>query len=225
MATTPSAVLTISETGVIRAHATGNGGENWVAKLPANIAASPAINGTTMAVGLADGRIRTVSLVDGKTLDDLRLKHPVSALAFDKGELYWGDGRGNVFSYDVTGGNYRWKLKHGGRVSALKVFEKNVITASADNFVYMIDRDYGNIRWKKRQTNRITAVERWNGGKLIVLDTEGRSASVIDSNNGRLISELPSASEVFIHGTATNDLFVILSSFQSVSGYGVCGTK
>lgn len=221
-------VIAVVNDGTVTSISSKSGSQNWVRKIAAHPSVSPLITHENVVFPAEDKTMKILSSIDGKILSDFALTNNASSVAIDENMLFWGDQRGNVYSYDLIDEKYRWKFKEGGRINSISVSDDGVITSSADNFVYFISKAYGKRKWKRRASNRVAGVVAWGPDYLFVLDITGEQASLISKENGRLLSEIPApTAQPYTLLPKENDGGALLVSSQSISSYKLngCGTK
>jgi outer membrane protein assembly factor BamB len=221
-----ASVLAVVDDGTITSISSKDGSPNWARKISTRPAISPLITSGNVVFPADDKTMKILSSVDGKILSDFALTDNATSVGIDENVLFWGDQRGNVYSYDLNDEKYHWKFKEGGRINSISLSDDGVITSSADNFVYFISKAYGKRKWKRRASNRVAGVVAWGPEYLLVLDITGEQASLISRENGRLLSEIPSpAGQPYTLLPKENDGGALLVSSHSISSYNLNGCR
>lgn len=121
----------------------------WRQALGSPLSAQPAPALDRLYLGLADGRLLSVSLATGDTLWSRQLAGRVTGLLALDDQLVFGTSTRDVTSVGLTNGRNRWTWKVGGDVAGLpSADERHIYFAARDNVLRAVDRRSGNLRWK-----------------------------------------------------------------------------
>ena len=123
---------------------------------------SPVINGDTLLIASADGKVLALNKENGKTFWEFKANHFIRATpAILKGWVYVGDTNGDMYALDSKTGRQKWIYHtYGSSLNNDTIgFDRKAILSSAivegdvlafgsrDGFLYCLDRFDGALRW------------------------------------------------------------------------------
>jgi len=227
-------IILISQEGEIRSILMSSGRSVWEGILDAQLSSIPFLDKEDALIGTADGYIVQWSLGDGKQIGKLKVSTAPTAVTKKSSDrkLFWGDGKGSVFSVKYTGSDklsqsYKniWQFRNGAKISHLISTPKGLLVASFDNFLYLISHKDGEIIWKKRFSGRIYSEPLVIDGHVVVITTAESVASIVEINSGKLVNSIALKNDNTFTGNpvkAGNQLiFPTLNGIFSFSS-GVC---
>ena len=218
-------LIAVSAKGAITALDANSGAVLWERETGRELSTPPVFGASEFAFGTVQRSIAVLSAATGEIRSEIKTRNVVSALFLDKkGRLVWGDDRGTVVSQDAAGGERRWAIKTGGRVTYVAFSEGAFLATSLDNFLYLISEDSGNVIWKRRQPGRITAAPLLTD-KYAVVQTYGERSSVfVDRINGKPKNQIVLAEgRDFVQPPLRSDTRVVFVTSSGVEGYGLNG--
>jgi eukaryotic-like serine/threonine-protein kinase len=124
---------------------------------------SPVINGDTLLISSADGKVLSVNKQTGKSYWEFKANHFIRATpALFNGWVYVGDTNGDMYALDSKTGKQRWKCQTFGSplnndtigfdrkaiLSSAVVENDAIVFGSRDGFLYCVNRLDGTLRWK-----------------------------------------------------------------------------
>jgi outer membrane protein assembly factor BamB len=96
-----------------------------------------------------------------------------TALALDKGLVYYGGKDPFIHAIDAKTGEERWKFKAAGPCSAPVIADGVLYCASADRNLYAIDCSTGQEKWKYKCQNTLSLSPLITDNAIYVLDDDG----------------------------------------------------
>ena len=124
---------------------------------------SPIINGDTLLIASADGKVLSLNKKNGKSYWEFKAKHFIRATpALLNRWIYIGDTNGDMYALDSKTGKQKWIYNTFGSplnndtigfdrkaiLSSAVVEEDAVVFGSRDGFLYCVNRFDGTLRWK-----------------------------------------------------------------------------
>jgi outer membrane protein assembly factor BamB len=180
-------ILTLEDSGYLASFRSSLVKAEWRSFLSGVMLSAAALTTDKLLVATSDNKLHAIAVADGKETGTYPADAAITAVDIAEGDLVIGDIRGNVIRYDE--GVRSWRFRNGARINVLTSTPKGLITASADNFVYLINNDNGDIKWKKRMSARVAGV--LIDGDVIVVTAVGEpSAAILDLDNGKNIGQL-----------------------------------
>jgi|GEM_PF-1602097 len=182
--------------------------------------------GTVLAIASEDKLIKLFSGT-GPKINSWNLSHNAAALAFVEDNLLVGDVRGNLYLFDPHKGRPLWRLKTGGRVSAIiPTSRSDVIVSSYDNFVYRIDVSTGHVIWRRRQAGRVSHIAILEGDVIAAATFGERGVVLLDPVSGKEIGHAPFTDEAELLQapiSVEGGLVIFTTSGASLNRFGGCG--
>ena len=182
------------DTGFVAAYEFGSEKSTWQGSIPGIDLSTIAFSTAKMMASSADKRIRVISLEDGKELSNAPVLDQVSAVEILEGDILAGDNRGNLTRYNDDYRSISWRFRNGARIAGIVPTEHGILTASLDNFVYMVSGYNGDIRWKKRMAGRVSSIAA--DGDLGIVEIVGEPNAVfLNLDNGKAVGSLSIADD------------------------------
>lgn len=200
----PNGILAAGENGDARLINETNGEILWRRNIGMPIEIVSVLQTNRIALGLADGRLVTVSATDGKTVNQFQFPTRIKAVAEDSvtGSLIFGNAKGNLEAFDQKSNRRVWRTRLGAAVSDIAPNREGLLVSSLDNFVYLISAPTGRLIWKRRLSGRIVAPPLIRENFFVVASIDEPNASIISLNDGKLLNRLPLENGDFYTGPA-----------------------
>jgi eukaryotic-like serine/threonine-protein kinase len=149
------------------------GKEKWRFKAGGNIR-SHAISGEQIYFSDADGKLYSANKNTGQLIwKATKISKVGSALAVDKGIIYYG-GRDNLlYAVEAKSGEEKWRFKAGGFCSAPVIAGEVVYFVSADKFLYAVENATGQEKWKYKSQNPLSLSPIITDSTIFLLDDDG----------------------------------------------------
>ncbi|MCA1590610.1 MAG: PQQ-like beta-propeller repeat protein, partial [Acidobacteria bacterium] len=180
-------VIVASEDGTFAAYSSADGTQLWKLSVGGALSFAPVFNGTSLLAATDKRRITAIS-GEGKVLWAFSSEGAITAVTlFSDHAIALGSDRGNILRVSDEGES-EWNFRLGGQTSLLEKTNRGIISASYDNFLYMLSGG-GRLVWKRRLPARITnsAIINENFGVFAVA-SEGR-LYLIDLKAGRILDQ------------------------------------
>ena len=189
-------VVVVTGKGAIEAFDAKTGAQKWRRELAEGFVGEPRFNHENVYVASTANQVFTVSLANGEIVAVKKLKFAPTAVAEITGDVFAGDERGNLTSLG-NGAKAKWNFKSGGRISAIVEVGGNLLTASNDNFVYLVTGRNGGVAWKRRLDDRVSQIGLIDGKFALVSGYEERGAQLLDIGSGKVAGQLSLAEDEF----------------------------
>jgi outer membrane protein assembly factor BamB len=124
---------------------------------------SPVINGDTLLIASADGKVLSLDKQNGKVYWQFKANYFIrSTPTLLNGWIYIGDTNGDMYALDSRTGKQKWIFQTFGSslnndtigfdrkaiLSSAVVEDEAVVFGSRDGFLYCVNRSDGSLRWK-----------------------------------------------------------------------------
>lgn len=189
-------VVVVTGKGAIEAFDPKTGVQKWRRELAEGFVGEPRFNHENVYVASTAKQIFTVSLANGEIVAVKKLQFAPTAVGEITGDVFAGDERGNLTSLG-NGAKAKWSFKSGGRISAIVEVGGNLLTASNDNFVYLVTGRNGGVAWKRRLDDRVSQISLIDGKFVLVSGYEERGAQLLDIGSGKVAGQLSLAEDEF----------------------------
>jgi outer membrane protein assembly factor BamB len=191
-------VIAIGRGGEIYSYGKNDGRARWNVLLEKHLTAAPAFEENLVALALADGNLKIVSLTDGGDFRNLRrggaasAVSTVSAVIFQTvGRIIYGDNRGVVTAVDVGSGRTIWKMRSAAAaISGVNRAAGGLLISSLDNFVYFVSSVKGKRLWKRRLGGRVVYRPLILGDYAIVINSFAPRADIIELISGKIVNQI-----------------------------------
>lgn len=133
------------------------GGSKWIVQIPGSVLSSPAIAGSSVYFGGADGRLYRVARADGSLIwsypdrFSVAVGTIVGGPAIRDGIVYFGSRDASVYAVDAETGELRWSASTPeGITSNVTIADGKVIaTSGANEWVTAFDATTGALQWQR----------------------------------------------------------------------------
>jgi outer membrane protein assembly factor BamB len=208
-----STVIVVGRSGEIYSFGKNDGRERWNVLLENNLTATPAFGDNLVAVGLADGKLKIVSLNDGvelkrfESVDAAKASGTlavsiVSAVIFQTaGRIIYGDNRGFLTAVDLESGKTFWKMRSAAAaITGIERAPKGLLISSLDNFIYFVSYDKGRRLWKRRLAGRVVYRPLILDRYAVVINSFAPRADIIELLSGKTVNQIDFDEENYFIG-------------------------
>lgn len=184
-------LIVVSENGTIQSIEAKSGAVRWKREIAERFAGEPYFGNEKVIVASASKQLFTVLLASGEIESMRKLaSQPTAALHTATGELVTGDERGGIsFFLNDKNGEY-WRFKSGASISSLRLIGSNFLSASNDNFIYMLTPRSGGMAWKRRLAGRVTHIGILENSLALVSSLEENGATFISLTGGKQLGQI-----------------------------------
>ncbi|MEQ1644933.1 MAG: PQQ-binding-like beta-propeller repeat protein, partial [Pyrinomonadaceae bacterium] len=188
---TNGTLIVVSENGTIQSIEAKSGAVRWKREIAERFAGEPYFGNEKVIVASASKQLFTVLLASGEIESMRKLaSQPTAALHTATGELVTGDERGGIsFFLNDKNGEY-WRFKSGASISSLRLIGSNFLSASNDNFIYMLTPRSGGMAWKRRLAGRVTHIGILENSLALVSSLEENGATFISLTGGKQLGQI-----------------------------------
>jgi outer membrane protein assembly factor BamB len=162
---------------------------------------SPVINGDTLLIGSADGKLLSLNKKDGNEFWQFTAKDFLRATtALLNGWVYIGDTNGDMYAIDSRTGKQKWVFNTFGSglnndtigfdrkaiISSAVVEGDAVVFGSRDGFLYCVNRFDGQLKWKfDHHVSWVISSPSIINGHVITGTSDGHFVQSVDINTGK----------------------------------------
>ena len=155
LASTASAIVAVTDKGVVFVIAADDGRTIWMRELGAASRFAPALDGTRAIFALEDGRVVAVRLMDGRVEWEQKLDGKLNQPSIARDRAFVGTDTNLLYALESDNGHLAWRWKTGGDVIGTSADAKGgAYYASLDNVLRAVNRGNGNQRWIKEIPTR-----------------------------------------------------------------------
>lgn len=216
-------VTILSSSGSVRGYETETGKQLWEREFAQILLGAVWTGGGKISFSTRENGLFILDSSTGRTVFQKKLDRAATSIAVpNEKTIVWGDETGQVISQNIGTGRANWRLKQGGKVSDMRLFEGGVLVSSFDNFVYFVSLGSGNVRWKKRQPGRISRASIFEDHAAVLVGYGENSAALIDLQNGKPINQL-SDDSAFVGGPVISKTSLVFATTEGVTAYGQNG--
>jgi outer membrane protein assembly factor BamB len=164
---------------------------------------SPVINGDTLLIAAADGKLLALNKKNGNIFWQFTTKHFFRATpALSKGCVYIGDTNGDMYAVDSKTGTQKWVFKTIGSslnndtigfdrkaiISSAVVDGDAIAFGSRDGFLYCVNRVNGELKWSfDHHVSWVVSSPSVADGHVITGTSDGHFIQNVDITTGREI--------------------------------------
>lgn len=216
-------VIVVSDSGEIQSVEARSGAVTWKRDLSKGFAAEPVFRDGAVTVAATGGQIFSVSMASGEI--DSMLKVPFNLTALGRtaaGSIVVGDDRGNVSMLANGSDKPYWKFKSGGEISSIFAIDDNILTASHDNFVYLLGGRNGGLGWKRRLAGRIAQIGGVWGKFVLISSFEEHGAILADLANGKVVGQIAlGEKESIVYKPISSNGMIFVATNEAVYSYSL----
>ncbi len=148
LSVSPTGLHVGTQEGRLLALDPGSGDIQWSIETGGALEAAPVAWGDTVVAGCTDGRFYVVSS-QGKLRSSWEVGSPVRMTPLvDGNRIFFGTDDQFILCLDLTSGHRKWRIRSGGKVTALaRSDEKRVFFLTSNCVLYALDKHSGDILW------------------------------------------------------------------------------
>lgn len=162
---------------------------------------SPVINGDTLLIASADGKLLSLNKKDGAEFWRFTAKHFLRATpALLNGWIYIGDTNGDMYAVDSRTGKQKWMFSTFGSslnndtigfdrkaiISSAVVEGDNIVFGSRDGFLYCVNSLDGKLKWKfDHHVSWVISSPSIINGHVITGTSDGHFVQSVEINTGK----------------------------------------
>lgn len=197
----------------------------WNRKIGTLVESQIFINHSEIYIANNDGEITSLNL-DGKELWKKRLNiHIYSDINGDKDFIYFGTGKGIIYSLSKRKGKINWSYNTGSSFISSKplVLSNQLILGDTRGILYSFDKSKGVINWKFKTKNQIVVDPICFKDRIYLASDKLYCLNL----NGKEIWKYTTLSSIDIDFAICNNLITLIDnsnniySIHSESGYGI----
>lgn len=196
--------------------------EAWRSRAGKGILSSPVPVGSLVVVTTTDGKIRALSVEDGKKIWQTKIKGSFLASPVTSGGKIYISSEypdGTIYCLDIKRGNVLWKYGIGASRSTSTIEGGVVYTVNNKGELYAHNGATGDLLWKN-DSGSIRPQSPIVRGDSLFVSSDGERLTVLSSVDGTLLAEIALPSSPYPALTMVdNHLY-----YGSDSGVGVIGT-
>lgn len=135
----------------------------------------------------ADGRLKVASILTGEPISEIsgssgKIEGAVLSTA---GRVIQGKNGGEIRAEAINSNGRDWSFKTGGTVVFLKSLNGKILSASNDNFLYLLSEESGKVVWRGRLPGRPLTGALLKDGSIAVAVLGEERLLLFDSTNGK----------------------------------------